>query len=205
MPYIFATSHRDLSDRTLENGGTIKIGSLYLLYDKMAEEPTLPKLPAVSWDFETETFNNTRKRARNRGEPSAPPNFTNSSDPAVFSSDDDPQLENYTQGRHRKKRYIGSWFQQNLASSDSTFGESVQPAPKANRTLERQFDSGVWMGSEPRPFRREKVRSSRRLPAKKVAIAHDRPCRTAAATIEKPRSSAEYECFRHDRDRCQRT
>ncbi|KAI1456817.1 hypothetical protein F4805DRAFT_212879 [Annulohypoxylon moriforme] len=114
----------------------------------MAEEPTLPKLPAVSWDFETETFSNTRKRARTRGESSAPPIFNNSSDPAVFSSDDDPQLENYTQGRHRKKRYIGSWFQQHLASSDSTFGESVQPAPRANRTLQRQFDSGVWMGSD---------------------------------------------------------
>ncbi|KAI0886194.1 uncharacterized protein GGS22DRAFT_125660 [Annulohypoxylon maeteangense] len=114
----------------------------------MAEEPTLPKLPAVAWDFETESFSNTRKRARNRGEPSAPPIFTNSSDPAVFSSDDDPQLENYTQGRHRKKRYIGSWFQQHLASTDSISGESVQPVPKANRTFERQFDSGVWMGSD---------------------------------------------------------
>ncbi|KAI1211896.1 uncharacterized protein F4807DRAFT_380459 [Annulohypoxylon truncatum] len=114
----------------------------------MAEEPTLPKLPAVSWDFETETFSNTRKRARNRGEPPAPPMFNNSSDPAVFSSDDDPQLENYTEGRHRKKRYIGSWFQQHLASSDSTFGESIQPVPKTNRTFERQFDSGVWMGSD---------------------------------------------------------
>ncbi|KAI1091392.1 hypothetical protein F5B19DRAFT_276280 [Rostrohypoxylon terebratum] len=117
----------------------------------MADEPDLPdlpKLPAVSWDFETETFNNTRKRARNRGESSAPPLFTNSSDPAVFSSDDDPQLENYAEGRHRKKRYVGSWFQQHLASSDSTFGESAQPAPKTNRTFERQFDSGVWMGSD---------------------------------------------------------
>ncbi|KAL7621490.1 hypothetical protein AAE478_008813 [Parahypoxylon ruwenzoriense] len=113
----------------------------------MAEEPTLPKLPAVSWNFETQTFTNTRKRARDGA--SAQPLFNNSSDPAVFSSDDDPHIENYTQGRHRKKRYVGSWFQQHPTSSDSTFSEAVRPLPKTKkRTFERQFDSGVWMGSD---------------------------------------------------------
>ncbi|KAI1658802.1 hypothetical protein F4813DRAFT_44854 [Daldinia decipiens] len=110
------------------------------------EEPTLPKLPAVSWDSHTQTFTNTRKRARDQS--LAPPVYANSSDPAVFSSDDDPHVENYTQGRHRKKRYVGSWFQQHLASSDLTFPEVVRPLPKAKRTFERQFDSGVWMGSD---------------------------------------------------------
>ncbi|KAI8966517.1 hypothetical protein F5Y11DRAFT_159323 [Daldinia sp. FL1419] len=110
------------------------------------EEPTLPMLPAVSWDSHTQTFTNTRKRARDQS--LAPPVYTNSSDPAVFSSDDDPHVENYTQGRHRKKRYVGSWFQQHPASSDSTFSEVVRPLPKAKRTFERQFDSGVWMGSD---------------------------------------------------------
>ncbi|KAI0850866.1 hypothetical protein F5Y00DRAFT_30495 [Daldinia vernicosa] len=110
------------------------------------EEPTLPKLPAVSWDSYTQTFTNTRKRARDQS--LAPPVYANSSDPAVFSSDDDPHVENYTQGRHRKKRYVGSWFQQHLASSDSTFSEVARPLPKAKRTFERQFDSGVWMGSD---------------------------------------------------------
>ncbi|OTB00017.1 hypothetical protein M426DRAFT_15907 [Hypoxylon sp. CI-4A] len=115
----------------------------------MDEEPTLPKLPSVSWDQETQSFANTRKRARDQSLP-PPPIFTNSSDPAIFSSDDDPQLENYTQGRHRKKRYVGSWFQQHPASSDSTFSEAPQPLPKAKsqRTFKRQFDSGVWMGSD---------------------------------------------------------
>ncbi|OTB15383.1 hypothetical protein K445DRAFT_22870 [Daldinia sp. EC12] len=110
------------------------------------EEPTLPKLPAVSWDSHTQTFTNTRKRARDQS--LAPPVYTNSSDPAVFSSDDDPHVENYTQGRHRKKRYVGTWFQQHPASSDSTFSEAARPLPKAKRTFERQFDSGVWMGSD---------------------------------------------------------
>ncbi|KAI0011343.1 hypothetical protein F4779DRAFT_573230 [Xylariaceae sp. FL0662B] len=112
----------------------------------MAEEPTLPRLPAVTSDSETQTFANTRKRARDRV--AASPLFSNSSDPAVFSSDDDPNLENYTQGRHRKKRYVGSWYQQQLASSDSTFSDDVQPRPKAKRSFKRQLDSGVWMGSD---------------------------------------------------------
>ncbi|KAI1486046.1 hypothetical protein F5X96DRAFT_275504 [Biscogniauxia mediterranea] len=110
----------------------------------MSEEPTLP--PTVAWDFETQTFTNTRKRTRDRA--GASPLLFNSSDPAVFSSDDDPHVDNYSQGRHRKKRYVGSWFQQHLASSDSTFGEVARPRPTAKRTFKRQFDSGVWMGSD---------------------------------------------------------
>ncbi|KAI1352718.1 hypothetical protein F5Y01DRAFT_313664 [Xylaria sp. FL0043] len=112
----------------------------------MAEEPTLPSLPKVSWDSHTQTFTNTRKRQRDGV--TAQPLFTNSSDPAVFSSDDDPHVDNYTNGPHRKKRYVGSWFQQMPTSSDSTFGEIVEPQPKSKRTLERQWDSGVWMGSD---------------------------------------------------------
>jgi hypothetical protein len=115
----------------------------------MAEEPTLPRLPSVSWNSETQTINNvyTRKRVRNHG-PSASSLFTNSSDPAVFSSDDDPNLENYTEGRHRKKRYVGSWYQQQPASGDSTFSEEARVKPKTKRTFERQVDSGVFLGSD---------------------------------------------------------
>ncbi|KAI0487563.1 hypothetical protein F4859DRAFT_261083 [Xylaria cf. heliscus] len=109
----------------------------------MAEEPTLPSLPKVSWDAYTQTFTNTRKR----GAP-AQPIFSNSSDPAIFSSDDDPHLDNYVNGPRRKKRYVGSWFQQMPESSDSTFGETRVPQPKPKRTFERQWDSGVWMGSD---------------------------------------------------------
>ncbi|KAI0172893.1 hypothetical protein GGR52DRAFT_580523 [Hypoxylon sp. FL1284] len=111
----------------------------------MEDELTLPKLPAVSWDSETQTFTNRRKRGRGG---TLTPAFNNSSDPAVFSSDDDPHVDNYTQGRHRKKRYVGSWFQQHPVSSDSTFSEAPQPLPKPKRILERQLDSGVWMGSD---------------------------------------------------------
>ncbi|KAI1361093.1 hypothetical protein F5Y08DRAFT_28528 [Xylaria arbuscula] len=112
----------------------------------MAEEPTLPSLPKVSWDSNTQTFTNTRKRYRDGA--AAQAIFSNSSDPAVFSSDDDPHVDNYTNGRHRKKRYVGSWFQQMPTSSDSTFGETADPQPKPRRAFERQWDSGVWMGSD---------------------------------------------------------
>ncbi|RYP87832.1 hypothetical protein DL769_000424 [Monosporascus sp. CRB-8-3] len=116
----------------------------------MSEEPTLPRLPTVTWNSETQSFNNTRKRARDPADAPPPPLFATSSDPAVFSSDDDPHVENYIHGRHRKKRYVGSWYQQHPASSsDSTFGEEQRPLPKkAQRTFQRQFDSGVWMGSD---------------------------------------------------------
>ncbi|KAI1309618.1 hypothetical protein F5Y03DRAFT_67181 [Xylaria venustula] len=112
----------------------------------MAEEPSLPSLPKVSWDSYTQSFTNTRKRHRDGA--TAQPLFSNSSDPAVFSSDDDPHIDNYANGPHRKKRYVGSWFQQMPTSSDSTFGEAIEPQPKPKRTFERQWDSGVWMGSD---------------------------------------------------------
>ncbi|KAI2639207.1 hypothetical protein GGS21DRAFT_417952 [Xylaria nigripes] len=112
----------------------------------MAEEPSLPSLPKASWDSHYQTSTDTRKRTHNADSP--PALSSNSSDPAIFSSDDDPHVDNYVNGRHRKKRYVGSWFQQRPASSDSTISEAVVPQPRPNRTFERQQDSGVWMGSD---------------------------------------------------------
>jgi hypothetical protein len=116
----------------------------------MADEPTLPKLPKLTWDEETQSFsNNPRKRLRARsqsGKVSTP--ISTSSDPAIFSSDDDPSLENYSRSR-RKKRYVGSWYQQHPTSSDSAIGEeSRRILPKGKRTFQRNFDSGVWMSSD---------------------------------------------------------
>ncbi|KHO01279.1 Leucine Rich Repeat domain protein [Metarhizium album ARSEF 1941] len=109
----------------------------------MAEEPSLPCLPAVSWVESSQSFsNNPRKRVRHPRSGG----LYNSSDPAVFSSDDDPGLDNYVEGR-KKKRYVGSWFQQQPTSSDSTFGERMT-APKPKRKLARQFDSGIYLGSD---------------------------------------------------------
>lgn len=128
----------------------------------MADEPALPRFP--HWDSGSQSFN-ARKRVRDGDDAaaasareSAAQLFANSSDPAMFSSDDDPNVENYAQGRHRKKRYVGSWFQQQPASGDSAFSEESSSGryqlprpPKGGaprRTFERQFDSGVWMGSD---------------------------------------------------------
>ncbi|KAH7013575.1 hypothetical protein EDB80DRAFT_375998 [Ilyonectria destructans] len=114
----------------------------------MSDEPSLPHMPAaVSWDEQSQSFsNNPRKRVRQQGPNHAPSLKYNSSDPAIFSSDDDPALDNYVEGR-RKKRYVGSWFQQHPTSSDSTFGESIQ-VPKQRRQWTRQLDSGVFLGSD---------------------------------------------------------
>ncbi|KAG7138509.1 hypothetical protein HYQ45_004381 [Verticillium longisporum] len=70
----------------------------------MADEPSLPRLPAISWNEHTQSFsNNPRKRGRARRSSNATPLFNNSSDPAVFSSDDDPALDNYVEGRRKKR------------------------------------------------------------------------------------------------------
>lgn len=116
----------------------------------MSEEPSLPWLPDGSWYVPCSPYSDRpAKRSRlSRAAGDAPPLSFNSSDPAVFSSDDDPGLDNYVEGR-RKNRYVGSWFQQRLASSDSTFGEGPVDIPRqTKRTLKRDFDSGVYLGSD---------------------------------------------------------
>ncbi len=116
----------------------------------MADEPTLPRLP--------HPLPNGRKRGRiNDSAPSY--HSSASSDPAVFSSDDDPALDNYQSYGRRKKRYVGPWFDQQPASSDSAVGDETLPSyppPRRNRGLpqpqkrefRRQLDSGVWMGTD---------------------------------------------------------
>ncbi|KAK0387674.1 hypothetical protein NLU13_3919 [Sarocladium strictum] len=118
----------------------------------MSDEPTLPRLPAVSWDERSQSFsNNPRKRGRLTHASNAPSSAFNSSDPAVFSSDDDPAIDNYVEGR-KKRRYVGSWFNQHPASSDSTFGDTTfgdsTPNPRPKRTWSRQVDSGVFLASD---------------------------------------------------------
>ncbi|KIH91619.1 leucine rich repeat domain containing protein [Sporothrix brasiliensis 5110] len=164
----------------------------------MSDEPSLPRMPPFR--AADSIFGPNRKRGRlfdGNGSGSASGSgshqlsahqllLNNSSDPAVFSSDDDPALDNYalpdpTGAGHprirKKKRYVGAWFAQHPASTDSTFDEDpslqqqdrerdqgqrepqtmtlpllsspVRPRPsKKRRTFERQFDSGVWMGKE---------------------------------------------------------
>jgi hypothetical protein len=105
----------------------------------MAGEPTLPKL---AWDPVTESFSNNRRRKRVLSSPPV------SSDPAIFSSDDDPSAENYTQER-RKKKYRGPWYQQQPASDSGSLDQNENDQQKkGKRKLERQYDSGIFMGSD---------------------------------------------------------
>jgi len=112
----------------------------------MAEEPSLPQLPApvFPWDQRQSLVTNGKKRVRLHGTTEPPPPLT-SSDPALFSSDDDPSLENYNGGR-KKRRLKGSWYEQQPASSDPMVGEDVLAThPRPNRKFARHFDSGIWM------------------------------------------------------------
>lgn len=87
-----------------------------------------------------------------------PTHSSTSSDPAFFSSDDDPALDNYHAHGRRKKRYVGAWFDQQPASSDSAVGDEMRPSYRSlrrnpmpqpqKREFRRQLDSGVWMGAD---------------------------------------------------------
>ncbi|KAL2126739.1 hypothetical protein VTI74DRAFT_326 [Chaetomium olivicolor] len=120
----------------------------------MAEEPepTLPRLPPSL------PIGDRRKRGR-AIEPPPLHDSSTSSDPAFFSSDDDPALDNYQVHGRRKRRYVGTWFDQQPASSDSALGD--EPLPRHNRPrrnkathqpkkreFRRQLDSGVWMSMD---------------------------------------------------------
>ncbi|KAK3898504.1 CCR4-NOT transcription complex subunit 6-like-B [Staphylotrichum tortipilum] len=121
----------------------------------MADEPTLPTLPARR----SEPSFPTKRLKRSR----VPDYSSTSSDPAFFSSDDDPALDNYQAHARRKKRYVGAWFDQQPASSDSALGDDdtpiSYPAPRRNqvpdhpqkREFKRQLDSGVWMDTDACP------------------------------------------------------
>ncbi|KAF9875037.1 hypothetical protein CkaCkLH20_07303 [Colletotrichum karsti] len=117
----------------------------------MADEPALPRLlPSITWNAQTERFSNNPKKRRYhlRNPSTGPASYSNSSDPAVFSSDDDPGLDNYVEGR-RKKRYVGAWYeQQPVASSDSATGEPRPALRGKRRAFRRDMDSGVFMGSD---------------------------------------------------------
>ncbi|CAK7269466.1 hypothetical protein SEPCBS119000_003582 [Sporothrix epigloea] len=102
----------------------------------MSDEPSLPRMPPFR--AADANFSLGRKRARRNifdvsGSRNLPVNqllFNNSSDPAVFSSDDDPALDNYAPADSagganrrpwRKNRYIGTWYAQHPESTDSAF------------------------------------------------------------------------------------
>jgi Leucine Rich repeats (2 copies) len=67
---------------------------------------------------------------------------TTSSDPAMFSSDDhNPTAEDYA-GKRRKEKWHGTWWGEKVGSRAQSNSQG------SRRKFTRNFDSGVWMGSE---------------------------------------------------------
>jgi hypothetical protein len=99
----------------------------------MAEESTLPSL---SIRIAPTDESRPPKRVKLHSTSSPPI----SSDPPFFSSDDDPSADNYSASHGRqKRRFRGPWYSQRPAEKDDR---------KAKRTLQRQLDSGIWLGSD---------------------------------------------------------
>lgn len=65
-----------------------------------------------------------------------------SSDPALFSSDEQaPGAENYTAGKRKKRTFRGSWWDRHPVKAGSR--KSTR-----KREFKRNYDSGIFMGSE---------------------------------------------------------
>lgn len=100
------------------------------------EEPSLPAYPpGAEYDSVSHQFMAPNKRKRSTDTCL----FSDSSERPLFSSDNDPAAENYVQGR-RKRQYVGPW--DNLKPVTQAAGGKVK------RKLERQNDSGIYMGSD---------------------------------------------------------
>ena len=103
----------------------------------MSDEPTLPSLP-----FPLSNTPVDGSRQQQRVEQGTSPPF--SSDPPIFSSDDEPSVENYSNLAVRKKRkFRGPWFNQKgqeLAVVDGLHA--------TKRAFQRHVDSAVWLGSD---------------------------------------------------------
>ncbi|KAB5562888.1 hypothetical protein GE09DRAFT_1110129 [Coniochaeta sp. 2T2.1] len=83
--------------------------------DPFADEPTLPQLPYLPQE-PSRSDASGRKRSypfKAPGTEALP-----SSDIGVFSSDDDPALDNYVRAR-QKRRYRGTWYDHNRMMSES--------------------------------------------------------------------------------------
>lgn len=92
-----------------------------------ARKPTQPPHPAQSSHL-------LRKRSRADQDD----DFATSSDPALFSSDEQaPGAENYSIGKRKKKTYQGSWW-----------SHQHHVAVGKKRVFKRNYDSGIFMGSE---------------------------------------------------------
>lgn len=111
---------------------------------EMADEPTLPPLP--SGTAENAPFSDYNPITNRRPDLVSHHSYSHvSSDGPMFSSDDDPGLENYMDQGRTKKRSRGPWFKQ---ESSKPVESGLRNDGEKRRKLERQKDSGVYMGSD---------------------------------------------------------
>lgn len=113
--------------------------------DPFADEPTLPQLPALARDPAPQDASKRKRRY-----PFRPPSAEGvpSSDIGVFSSDDDPALDNYVQAR-QKRRYRGTWYDHNHMMSDAgqdgddSMDDVVPETPKAKARGSQSHQTAV--------------------------------------------------------------
>jgi hypothetical protein len=112
--------------------------------------PILPPIPGIDSDATPKAKVrpqrpglNTRKRTFDTLRSSSLPPSAASSDPALFSGDEDSAAENYGQEKRKKKiMYSGSWF-----SHMTRAGKDER-----KREFKRNVDSGVFMAGEESDF-----------------------------------------------------
>ncbi|KAK5937305.1 hypothetical protein PMZ80_010311 [Knufia obscura] len=124
------------------------------------EELQLPTLPQVQSEpqLPRPLFSrlNSRKRSARSDELQdddvLSSSLHTSSDPALFSSDETPDAENYSGGkRRRKKTYAGTWWGEKLAKSragSKGLSSNASSGRGKKRQFTRNFDSGIFMNSD---------------------------------------------------------
>lgn len=120
----------------------------------------LPTLPQAQSEPQLPTPQLTRLNSRKRSmrndelqdDDALSTSLHTSSDPALFSSDETPDAENYAGGKkRRKKTYAGTWWGEKLSKERT---ESKGPSSNGSscrikkRRFTRNFDSGIFMNSD---------------------------------------------------------
>lgn len=110
-------------------------------------EPRAKRIPAL---IRLGSSNGSRKRSHELEEDAASSHLHTSSDPALFSSDDNPDVENYLGVKRRKKKtYAGTWWGEKERTTRSESEASSSGAvERIKRKFTRNFDSGVFMASD---------------------------------------------------------
>lgn len=173
MFLLLCFCHRDLqSSKQLLTRQQVPV----TMEEEELQLPSLPQsgsepcLPTLRPPFNPLPISNSRKRSTRSDELASETDLLSaslhtSSDPALFSSDETPDAENYAGGKRRKKKhYAGTWWGEKIASSrlsragsvsgsDTSSHRGLSRMPlsidkKKKRQFTRNFDSGIFMNSD---------------------------------------------------------